>query len=579
LYLKTPDSIQMKATKISVLGLLSPLASNLSRPEWTARISMDSVRGRIPNFAGRIDSTVLELKFHARETRRRTRQMTSEDSIRWKHFMDSIAIANRNTSVVDFKLSDGEAKNLLSKWNVTGSFTSKNIGMRTPYFPMRIKLNESLMSFVDDKLSIKRTRLNIEAADMKLNGEIEGIRRALLYNGRIKANISVNVDSMDCNRIIRALAAGSAYSVNAVPQDSISRIVLDAAMEPETVSDSISGLFVVPRNVDMELNTIMRNIKYSDLNIEQATGKIIVRNRSIRVPDLKVKSEIGNANLSMVYKAPTTKGAYTGVDIHLEQVRIRELIKSIPVLDSLTPMMRSFEGQAECDVIAVAELDSLSNLIIPQTTALCHISGKNMVLLDGETFSSIAKKLYFKNKNKNIIDSISVDMMLDNNTISVFPFVLSMDRYVAAIGGIQNLDLSFEYHISILKWPLPIIKIGLNLWGNPDDIHFRLASRRYEDLLTPVKKAPLAPTVINLRQQLHSILRKSIDEILNESPETLLRQGHRRSPALSSDSIQSLLKLDTVPEEQLPYIDISPDSVLDAAEQSETPDSANYRNE
>jgi hypothetical protein len=557
LYLKTPDSTQMKATKISALGRLSPLASNPSRPEWAARISMDNVRGRVTNFAGRIDSTVLEMKLHARE-RRQIRQLTAEDSIRWKSFMDSVAIANRNSYTVDFKLPEGEAKNILSKWNVTGSFTSKSIGMRTPYFPMRIKLSESLIAFADDKLSIQRTNLNIEAANMKLNGEIKGIRGALLHNGRIRANIAVSVDSMDCNRIIRALAAGSAYAVNVEQQDSISRIVLDATMEPEMVGDSISGLFVVPRNIDMELNTSMKHVKYNSLNIEHAAGIITVRNRSIRIPDLKIQSDIGSANLSLAYKAPTTKGAYVGADIHLKQIQIRELIKSLPVLDSLTPMMRSFEGQAECNIIAVTELDSLSNLIIPKTTALCNINGKNMVLLDGETFSSIAKKLYFKNKNRNIIDSVSVDMMLDENIISVFPFVLTIDRYVAAIGGIQNLDLSFEYHISILKWPLQIIKIGLDLWGNPDDIHFRIASRRYADLLTPVKRTSFTSSVINLRQQLHGILRKSIDEILNENPETLSRQTHRISSALGSDSIQSLLKIDTVRDMQSSYIYVSP---------------------
>jgi hypothetical protein len=546
LHLRTPDSTRLRATKISALGKLSPLAGNPSKPEWTARISMDSIRGRTSDFAGKIDSAVTELKLHIRETRRQTGTLTQEDSIRRRRFMDSIVIANRNTSVVKFKLPDSEVKDFLTQWNITGSFAAKSAGIRTPYFPLRTKLNESALTFKDDKLLIKRTRLQTEGAHMTLNGEIEGIRRALLYNGRVKANIAMDVDSMDCNRIIRALAAGSAYStVDREQRDSISSAVLDSPdvdMQDEP-DDSVSGLFVVPRNIDMELKASMKNVKYNNFDIAQANGKIIVRNRSIRIPDLKIKSDIGNVNLSVAYKAPTSKGAHSGVDIHMEQVQIRELIRSIPVLDSLTPMMRSFEGLAECNIIAVAELDSLANLVIPETTALCHISGKNMVLLDGETFSAIAKKMYFKNKNRNVIDSISVDMMLNESTISVFPFVLSMDRYVAAVGGVQNLDLSFEYHITILKWPLPLIKIGLNLWGNPDDIHYRIASRRYENLLTPVKEKSLTSAVINVRRQLHDILRKSIDEILNESSETMYRQ---RPPVLNNDSIQSVLKLDTI---------------------------------
>jgi hypothetical protein len=556
LQLATVDSVRLHATKIAAFARLAPFEKDASKPEWTARISLDSIRGRMPDVAGRIDSTTLSLKLYPREVRNQ-RQMTAEDSLRRKNFMDSMIIANRNTSAIAFQLSEGEAKQILSHWDFSGSFTSKSIRVITPYFPLRMRLSKSAATFTTDKLSIEHTQLQAGTSDMTLNGNIEGIRRALLYNGRIQANLSTKIDSMDCNEIIRTLAAGSVYSSHSNEQrDSISNIVLNEKVQDMT--DSVFGLFVVPRNIDMELNASMKKVKYDRLNIAQANGKIIVRNRAIRIPDLRIKSDIGNVDLSLVYKAPTTKGAYAGVDIHMERVQLRELINSIPLLDTLTPMMRSFEGQAECNIIAVTELDSLSNLIIPKTTASCYIDGKNMVLLDGETFAAIAKKLYFKNKKRNVIDSISVDMILDDGKISVFPFVLSLDRYIAAIGGTQNLDMSFQYHISILKWPVPLIKIGLNLWGNPDKIHYSIVSRKYEDLLTPVKEKSLQSVVINLRQQLHDKLRKSFDNILDEEPE---RINHRLFPDVNSDTIQSLFKLDSTKIEELPVSDLSGDSI------------------
>jgi hypothetical protein len=549
LQLITSDSIRLRASKISAFAKLEPFEKDPSNPEWTARISLDSIRGRMPDFAGRVDSAVLSLNLHQRETRPQW-QFTVEDSIRRKTFMDSMIIANRNTSAVEFRLSEGGTKQFLSHWDISGSFTGENIHMMTTYFPLRTWLSRFSATFTPDKLSIQYARLKAGQSDMTLNGDIEGIRRALLYNGQIKATISTKIDSMDCNEVIRALATGSVYSSKPdEQQDSISNIVL--VEESNRPADSVFGLFVVPRNIDMELDASMKKVKYSKLNMSQANGKIIVRNRSIKIPNLQIKSDIGNMDFSMVYKAPTTKGAYTGLDIHLESVQLKELINAIPILDSLTPMMRSFDGQAECNIIAVTELDSLSNLIIPRTIASCYIYGKNMVLLDGAMFSTIAKKLYFKNKKRNIIDSISVDMALEDGIILVFPFVLSIDRYVAAIGGTQNLDMSFQYHISILKWPVPLIKIGLNLWGNPDDIHYRIVSRKYEDLLTPVKEKSLMSSVVNLRQQLHDGLRKSIDNILNEAPEIL----DRRPPIINivNDSIQTLLEIDTI--QTLPEID------------------------
>jgi hypothetical protein len=543
--LQMADSVRLRAAKITAMGKLASAEGQPDKPEWTARVKLDTLRGRTPALSARIHNAALAVSLKQRETRaRRSGQQTGTDSLLRLAFQDSLARANRNTTAVSFRLADGETKDLLSKWDVSGSFTGNSINLRTPYFPLRTRLTESSIVFTTDKISIVRAQLQAGASDMHLSGDIEGIRRALLRNGRMTAKLSMDVDSMDCNEIIKALAAGSEYAgKSAVQQDSISQIVLNESTDLQQTADTMPvGLLVVPRNLDVECDANMKKVKYGKFNVDAARGKIIVRNQSVQIPDLQVQSDLGNINLSMVYKAPTTKGAYTGIDIHMSRIHVGELIRSIPMLDSLTPMLHAFEGMVECTITAVTELDSLSNVIIPKTTASCYISGKNMVVLDGETFSTIAKKLYFKNKNRNMIDSIAVDLVLEDSKIMVFPFVVSLDRYVAAVGGTQNLDMSFQYHISILKWPVPLIKVGLNLWGTPDHVHYALASRKYADLSSPAKTTSLESTVINLRRQVHESLRKSIDAILNEPAATLSRS---RPSVTTNAAAETIFELDT----------------------------------
>jgi len=540
--LTTADSVRIWATKIMASGKLAPLTGHPERPEWSARITLDSVRGRTPELFGGIVNTALQLNIHPRETRTRQQlRQTGEDSVRRRIRRDSLVEINRNMTAISFQLDSGETRDFLSNWDLSGSFTSTSISMRTPYFPLRTRLNESSVTFTADKFKILSMQLLAGESNIMMNGEIDGIRNALLRNGRVTAKVNIEADSINCNEIIRVLAAGSDYSEkSAEQQDSISQLVLNESLETEHTTDNPPSLFVVPRNIDVEFNARLKKVRYGQFNLDNADGNIIIRNQSVRIPNLHVQSDIGHVDLSMVYKAPTTKGAYTGLDIHMDRVYLKELIRSIPMLDSLTPILRTFEGLVECNITAVTELDSLSNVIIPKTTASCNINGKDMVLLDGETFSLIAKKLYFKNKNRNKIDSINVDLVLEDNKILVFPFVVSIDRYVAAIGGTQNMDMTFQYHISILKWPVPLVKIGLNIWGDPDNIKYSLASRKYTDSATPAKEHSLESTVINVRRQMHDNLRKSIDDILNESDSFRLQR-----PLINNDTLDTLFKLDT----------------------------------
>ena len=512
------SSANLWATKLSALVRFAPQPEKPSEPEIKARISIDTLRGRTADFAGRVGNSSLNLTVRRRDTTRRARSVTADSTLR-RLRRDSMQRAMRGTSTVDFKLGEGGGRDFLSDRDVSGTFTGRNIGVRTPYFPLRSRLERVSFTFTSDMISIDTAHLRVGASNMRFDGKIEGIRRALLRNGRITATLNAATDSLECNELIRALASASDYAARSSKQrDSIARSTLDESTDEPISADSLPvGLFVVPRNLDMELNARMKKVHYGRFRLSEANGKIIIRNGSIRIPDLKIASDMGNADVSLVYKAPTTKGAYTGLDLQTEHVRMGELIRSLPVLDSLTPMIRSFEGTVACHITAVTELDSLSNVSMPATRASCYIKGMNMTLLDGETFSAIADKLHFKNKQRNVIDSMAVEMALEDNKIFVFPFVMTLDRYTVAIGGMQHLDLSFNYHISILKWPIPLVKIGLDVHGTPDKIHYSLASRKYADLATPVKTQSLENTVLNLRHQLHLALRKSIDEILNET--------------------------------------------------------------
>jgi hypothetical protein len=518
------SSANLRATKLSAFTKVSPQADKPSEPELRARISIDTLRGRAADFAGRAASSALDVTVRLRDSTRRTR--SAADSTLRRLRRDSMQRAHQGTSAVDFKLKEGEGRNFLSSCDMSGTFSARNIAARSPYFPLRTRLERVSLAFTSDMVAVDSSHLRVGASNIRLNGKVEGIRRALLRNGRITAALNAETDSLECNELIRALAAASDYAEHSARRsDSIARKSLDKstdksleALDESAPVDSLPvGLFVVPRNLDIELNARMKKVRYGRFRLANADGKIIVRNGSVRIPELKIKSDMGDADIALVYKAPTTKGAYTGMDIQTEHVRMGELIRSIPVLDSLTPMIRSFEGTVACRITAVTELDSLSNVLMPATRASCYIKGMNMTLLDGETFSAIADKLHFKNKKRNVIDSMEVEMALEDSRVLVFPFVMTLDRYTVAIGGMQHLDMSFNYHISILKWPIPLVKIGLDIHGTPDKIHYSLASRKYADLATPVKTQSLENTVLNLRHELYMTLRKSMDEILNET--------------------------------------------------------------
>ena len=203
---------------------------------------------------------------------------------------------------------------------------------------------------------------------------------------------------------------------------------------------------------------------------------------------------------------------------------IGKLVDFIPSLDTIVPMLRSFQGMVNFEAAAETALDSNLNVRIPTLRSAVHIKGDSLVLMDGETFAEISKMLRFKNKERNVFDSISVNLTVDDGKVTVYPFLLQIDRYQAAVGGTQGLDMNFDYHISILKWPIPLLKIGVNVTGNAadlDHVKIKLGKAKYKDAVTPVEIRRIDSTRINMGER-----------IVNDFQKVMIR-GNRKMPALA----------------------------------------------
>lgn len=82
---------------------------------------------------------------------------------------------------------------------------------------------------------------------------------------------------------------------------------------------------------------------------------------------------------------------------------------------------------------------------------------------------------------------------------------MEIDRYKAAIGGQHNIDMTFKYHISILKSPLPF-RAGVDISGSLEKMKFRITKAKYKDLFIPSRKAKVDSTQLNLKQRIRGML-------------------------------------------------------------------------
>ena len=379
-----------------------------------------------------------------------------------------------------------------SLWMPKGIVGFNRLRFRTPEFGLPIRMSKTAVTVDGPNITLKNASVRIGRSNMTATGDMMGVYRAMTKGEKLTAHLSLTSDLIDCNQLINSLS---------FPEDTT-----------EVLTDSVPSemkLFVIPRNIDFELQTDLKKVVFEKMLFENVHGAVDIKNQAIHLEDLSMRALDADMKAVMVYKAGSPRGGYAGFDFKIRNINIAKLVDFVPALDTIVPMLRSFKGRVMFDVAADARLDSAMNIRIPTLRSAIHIKGDSLVLMDGETFAEISKMLMFKNKKENVFDSISVNVTVHDGNVTVYPFLVEIDRYKAAVGGEQGLDMNFNYHISILKSPLPF-KAGVNISGNLDKMKFRIGKAKYKDAVTPAAVHRVDSTRMNMGNEIVNRFRRVV---------------------------------------------------------------------
>ena len=474
---QTADSTRFSLNQGSCTFGLAPAANDPALPVITTRLkaqfaAMSDPENKYELFSPQItlQATRLPTRPSATRSTTRTPQMRP-DSLQnggrsprpSNRAPDDFASEN-----LDFE-ADDNTKLLLRHWQLQGAIEAEGGALSTLFFPLPITLGGTDLEISLEEIQLMQTQITAGRSRIECTGKISNLRQVLLGRGTLGVSGFVRADTLDLNELMRAANAGSLYADNGI-------------VIPEM--EEASSLLIIPANLNLNLKLFADFTHYGDEFLTGLSGALSSRNRNLQISDLEAATSFGSFKLSALYATRSRTDITAGFDLDMSNVQVERVIALLPSIDTLAPMLRSFEGMVDCQISATTSMDTEMNLLLPTLTAACRIRGVNMVLLDGETFTEISKMLYFKNKNRNLIDHIAVDFLIHDNKIEVFPFIMEMDRYRAAVSGIHNLDMSFDYHISVLHSPIPF-KLGINVTGTMDDLHYRLAQCRYRNANIP----------------------------------------------------------------------------------------------
>lgn len=435
---------------------------------------------------------------------------------------------------LDIRLDETMAK-YFRNWDIKGNIDVRTGIVMTPHFPLRNILRGFDLKFTNDEIKIDSFKVEAGKSELAVKGSLTGLKRALLgrKHSALKFKLDVTSDGMDANELLTAYKKGSMYVPSTTDSEEISDADLLKAVTSATADTSSAitqpSLIVVPANLIADIRLDARNVKYTDLLADSITAKIVMKERCLQVTNTKAMTNMGAISFDAFYSTRSKKDIKAGFDLNFKDITADKVINLMPAIDTIMPLLKSFSGLLNCEIAATTSLDTNMNLIMPSINGIIRIQGDDLTISENEMFRTLARKLLFKNKKEGKIEKMMVEGMIKDNTLEVFPFLIKMDRYMLALSGIQNLDMSYRYHASLIRSPF-LIKLGVDIYGNDfDNMKFKIGKAKYKNSNIPAFTTVIDDTKINLVESIHNIFEKGVDAAVNENMKQAAIMEHKKS--------------------------------------------------
>ena len=407
---------------------------------------------------------------------------------------------NTNALKVNATVDENKAKTeFFNHWNPTADFMLGKSEVKVAGLEDDVHITNIDFLFNSQELDFKKSTFRIGKSDISLQGSVVGIKAWMEdHKNLMKGEFQLTSDMLDINEIMD-LTSGLGRSD--APEEG------EGATQTEAKEDNP---FMVPEGVDFTFGIKTKKSLYDNFDLTNLSGSFTVKDGTLVLQEIGFTNKAAEMQLTAMYQSPRKNNLFLAMDFHLLNVQINDLLMMIPYIDTLVPMLKTFDGQAEFHLGAETNLKSNYEPKISTLRAAADIEGQNLTVKDKFAFTKLTDLLKISSNGEYRVDTLDVQMTVFKDEVDLWPSQIAIGKYKVTVDGRMNLDQTGEYHLSVTQTPVLLPnRMGLMISGPLNDLSFKLEKPKFPDLYKPQKR--------NDTEQMYYELKKKIADRLKEN--------------------------------------------------------------
>ncbi len=497
-----PNNLDATLQNLSLEAAISDITDTTQPLAIAGKLRCNELAGSLDSIIATVNEPDIAFTMQPRDKSNKQVDYTVRYDSRAIHVKmnDSLSADLAGLSIDGRSHYNDDKENVLAKWSPDIDIQIRRAYVQHASLPYTLQMPNFLFNYRPEECAIEQANIVFGNSDYYLQGKVFNLEKWINHEALLTGDLHfvsnyTNVDDL------MAVFSGMGSDADS----------LAAQREKENVPKEANP-FIVPKDVDFTLHTRVKEAYAFGNDLKEVAGDVRIKDGVAVLDQVGFVCQAARMQLTAMYRTPRVNHLFLGMDFHLLDIGVKELIDMIPYVDTIVPMLSAFDGHANFHLAAETYLNAFYQPKMSTLRGAANINGDSLVVLDNETFATISKYLLFNKKTENVIDSLDVNLTVFRNEVELYPFLLTMDKYKVCAAGRHNLDNNYDYHLEILKSPLPM-RLALDVRGVMPKLGFKLSKVRYAELYQPEKHNDLQRQT----EQLAALIRKSLESNVKES--------------------------------------------------------------
>lgn len=334
------------------------------------------------------------------------------------------------------RLSSIEKKEY-DKFKASGTLEIDKMNYKTASLPYEVLLNTMKLNFTTQFVELTGFDAKMGNSDVKATGKIDNFIQYIFKDSLIKGNFTMQSNLIDLNQLMASTTASTTTAATTT-----------ATSKPAAADTVPMSVMEVPGNIDFNLNANIGKVKYTNLDLDNVAGNILVRHKKVDMTNLKMNLLGGTAMLNGYYETQNPKKPTVKMNVKVDNFDIQTTFNAFNTMQKLAPIGKYAKG------MFTASLENFSAALTQKMEPdLNTLQGNgvfktNKVSVGGfEPFVKLGDALKI-DKLKNLdIQNVDLSYEFKDGRVSLQkPAKIKIDKINAEVTGSTGFDQTIDYN-------------------------------------------------------------------------------------------------------------------------------------